>query len=102
MSRPEFVTHEDLERWSEIIDTDPRVPRHVAQQVLIREVCYAGLWLVEKLQDLDCPEDLIVRIQWNGGKQSFGRDTWEVHQKLLADYIDNKLLFEDDPEIDVN
>jgi thymidine kinase len=102
MSRPEFVSNEDLDRWSEVIDNDERIPKHVAQAVLIREVCYAGLYLVEQLEKLNCPDDLSVRIQWQGGKASFGRDPWEVHQKLLEDYIDNKLLFEDDPTVDMN
>lgn len=102
MSRPEFVTNEDLARWSEVIDNDPKIPSYVAQAAIIREVCYAGLWLVEMLQALNCHDDIIVRIQYQGGKQSFGRDTWEVHQKLLSDYIDNKLLFEDDPDVEVN
>lgn len=102
MTRPEFVTNEDINRWGDVIDNDPRIPEHIAKSAIIREVCYAGLWLVEQLQDLQCPEELIVRIQWNGGKASFGRDAWEVHQKLLSDYIDNKLLFDDDPSVDVN
>lgn len=47
MSRPKFISNEDLDRWSDIIDNDLTLPKHVAKEALIREVCYAGLWLAE-------------------------------------------------------
>lgn len=99
MRRPDFVTNEDIQRWSDIIDSDPTFPKDYADQVILREVCYAGLWLSEKLQALDCPLDLVFRIQWTAGKISFGRDAWEVHQQMLNDYIDNKLIFEADKDL---
>jgi hypothetical protein len=101
MSRPEFITHEEIERWSEKIDKDEllaSLPADFSQSPIIREVCYAGLWLVESLQNLNCPETIIARIQWQAGALSFGRDTWDVHQQILQDYKDNKLIFETDPD----
>jgi hypothetical protein len=56
------------------------------------------LYLVEQLMKLECPNELITRIQFTAGKISFGRDPWEVHLKILEDYKNNKLDFDTDPE----
>jgi len=94
MSRPEFISNEDIARWSENIDNDPRIPEAIANSPIIREVCYAGLWLSEQLEELKCPEDLIVRIQHAAGGLSFGRDIWDTHQKVLESYKNNEMEFE--------
>lgn len=99
MRRPDFVTNEDIDRWSSIIEADPTFPKDYADQVILKEVCYAGLWLSESLQAIECPDEMIIRIQWTAGRLSFGRDVWEVHQKMFNDYIDNKLVFESDKEM---
>ena len=93
MSRPEFITNEDIIRWSETIDRD--LPKHMSSDALIREVCYAGQWLVESLQDLQCPEEIITRIQYTAGRLSFGREPWAVHQMLLSSYQSDELVFEE-------
>ena len=54
MSRPESVTHEDIMRWSEKIDNDPLMDTALADNPIIREVCYAGQWLVDRLVELKC------------------------------------------------
>lgn len=87
MSRPEFVSNEDISRWSEIIDNDPSFPKDYSQQVILKEVCFAGIWLVEALQVTNCSDDDIQILQWNAGKLSFGRDPWEVHIKIYNDYL---------------
>jgi hypothetical protein len=94
MSRPEFVTNEDILRWSENIDNDDNIPAVVKDSAIIREVCYAGLWLAEELEKLNCTEDIITRIQFTAGRLSFGRDPWQVHQKMLEDYKNKELEFE--------
>lgn len=94
MSRPNFVNNEDILRWSEKIDSD--LPSDMADNAIIREVCYAGQWLVEKLFDLKCPLDIVSRIQYTGGRLSFGKDPWAVHQELLEAYQNNELVFEDE------
>lgn len=103
MPRPESVTNEDLARWSDIIDNDPQ-PEVVqlAQNPIIREVCYAGQWLADKLEELNCPGHLIGRMMYTAGGLCFGRkDPWEIHQNLLDKYIDGTLEFEAEPN-DVN
>ena len=52
-----------------------------------------GLWLVEELTKLSCPEIMIVRIQFSAGKASFGKDPWKIHQSFLDGYINNTLDF---------
>ena len=102
MNRPEFVSNEDIARWSKIIDNDTAVPKELLKLPIIREVCYAGIWLSEKLSELDCPDVLITRIQWTAGKLAYGRDVWKVHQDILEDYKENKLIFEDDEPSELN
>lgn len=102
MLRPNFVTENDILRWDIIIDNDPLLPKSLATSPTIREVCYAGLWLWDELEKLDCPEFVIVRIQDTAGKLSFGRDTWDVSAKLLESYKNNELVFEEDPDADIN
>ena len=97
MNRPEFITNEDIARWSDNIDRDPYFSPALLCSPLIREVCFAGLWLTEKLEKLNCPPTIITRIQWTAGKLSFGKDIWEVHQEILEKYKNNELVFEEDP-----
>src|SRR5579864_8030821 len=99
MPRPEHVTNEDLSRWSEKIDNDPLIPTYMAEQPHIREVCYAGQWLVEKLTELNCPDQLIGRMMYTAGQLCFGRkDPWLIHQEILEKFLDGTLEFEMDPE----
>ena len=97
MSRPEFVTAEDIARWSKEIDNDKSLPPNLSKSPVIREVCFAGLWLSEQLDTLGCPESLIVRIQYTAGKVSFGKDAWRIHQQFLDGYKNNTLDFATDP-----
>ena len=99
MPRPDSISEEDLLRWSNNIDNDPGFPKSLAASPTIREVCYAGLWLAEQLSLLDCPSEIIVRIQFTCGKLSFGRDPWEVNHMILQKYETNQLVFEEDPDI---
>lgn len=96
MKRPEFITNEDISRWSEIIDNDPTIPKELVQQAIVREVFYAGLYLSEQLEKLECPAELLVRIQFSAGKYSFGRDPWAAHLEILDLYKNNQLKFEKD------
>ena len=98
MPRPDFITEEDILRWNNNIDSDPNFPQSLAQVPLIREVCYAGLWLCEQLSNLECPDFVIVRIQDAAGRLSFGRDPWAVSQELITKYQNNELVFEEDPD----
>ena len=99
MPRPESITNEDLDRWSETIDNDPLVPVSMSQHPIIREVCYAGQWLADKLTELNCPDHLIGRMMYTAGKLCFGRkDPWEVHQDILNRFANGTLEFEMDPD----
>ena len=91
MSRPSFISTDDISRWSKEIDNDDNLPGGLIESPIIREVCYAGLWLCEELAKLSCPDSLIVQIQFTAGKMSFGKDVWQVHQQFLEDYKNNKL-----------
>lgn len=99
MPRPESITNEDLDRWSETIDNDPLITTGMAQNPIIREVCYAGQWLADKLNELNCPDHLIGRIMYTAGRICFGRkDPWQVHQDILTQFVEGTLEFEMDPE----
>lgn len=96
MSRPEFISNEDIDRWSEDIDNDPYISVGLSQNPIIREVMYAGLWLCEELLKLGCSDDMIARIRYTAGTISFGRDIWIVHQDMLERYKNNELTYEED------
>lgn len=102
MPRPESVTDEDIQRWSNNIKNNNQISPILANSPLIHEVCMAGLWLAEQLEIVNCPIILIPRIQWTAGKLSFGRDIWQIHQNILQEYKNNTLIFEEDPEEIVN
>jgi hypothetical protein len=93
MPRPDFITNEKISEYDEMIDSDPE-SQPLAASATIREVCYAGLYLAEELEKLQCPEEYILRIQYTCGQLSFGRDPWEVHQDILQRYQNNELQFE--------
>ena len=95
MSRPDFVTNEDIARWSENIDNDSALEQ-MRGITLIREMFYAGLWLAEQLQQNNCSPENIVRLQYTAAQLSFGKDPWQVHQEMLDDYINNRIEFEID------
>lgn len=102
MPRPNFITNHDIMRWSNLIDREKNMPLEVYNSPIVREVCYAGMWLIEELDKLNCPDIISVRIQWTAGKLSYGRDPWEVHQQILQDYNNNTLVFETDDSMELN
>lgn len=96
MTHP-FLSNQQLNAFDSLIDQDPYLPDPVKQDPILREVCRAGLWLVQRLQDNECPEDYLMRIQYTAGAASFGRDPWEVHQQYLTAYLEGDLDFEAEP-----
>lgn len=103
MSRPDSVTNEDISRWSEKIDSDPLMDTALAQNPIVREICYAGQWLVDKLSELECPDHIIGRIMYTAGALCFGRkDPWKVHQDILTRFVEGSLEYEPEPEGNLN
>jgi hypothetical protein len=90
MTRPKFISEKDIKKFNK------EIPESLRIDPILLEVIYAGKWLVERLIELQCSSDNILRIQWTAGQMSFGNDPWEVHQKILNDFLDNKLIFEED------
>lgn len=99
MPRPDFITEEDILRWNKAIDSSPQIPKEMAQSALIKELCYAGIYLSEQLVNLKCPDSLIFRIQFSAGKASYGKDPWDVHLQFLEGYKNNELDFEEDTNL---
>jgi hypothetical protein len=96
MSRPEFITAEDIQRWSEIVDKDVGIPETFKGFDLLREVLYASFWMAENLKKEGCPDEIIVRIQYTMGQLSFGHDPWQIAQEMLEAYKNNEMEFEFD------
>ena len=94
MNRPDFVTNEQIIKWSENIENDEYISPEFAEQPLLKEVLFASLFLAEELEKLNCPNDLITRIQYTAGAYSYGADPWEISQEILNNYKNNKLIFE--------
>jgi hypothetical protein len=91
-----FLTDEQVEKYNQQIKDD-KIPEKVLQEPLLMEVLYAGLYLVEQLKLLQCPDEYIVRIQYTAGAASFGREPWEIHQFYLDAYKNSELEFDLDP-----
>lgn len=96
MQRPEFVTSEDVQRWSDYVDNDKNLPPGFATYAPLREVLYASFWLAENLQQLGCSPELVTRIQYTMGALAFGKDPWVVAQEMLEAYKNNDMEFEID------
>lgn len=86
MKRPDFVCDDDIVRWSKELDDDPTIPKELIKEPILKEVCLAGMWLNEKLNELGCPSEMITKLQFGAGKQSYGKNIWEIHKKFLDDY----------------
>jgi len=77
--------------------------QNLAQNPIVREICYAGQWLADKLTELDCPDHLIGRMMYTAAQICFGRkDPWEIHLEILNRFIDGTLEFEMEPEENLN
>lgn len=96
MPRPDFVTNDDISRWSENIDNDVNLSVGLATNPIFREVLYAGLWLVEQLIDAGCPNEYITRIQFTAGQLSYKHDPWQIHQYVWKSYLNSELDFDTD------
>lgn len=84
--RPSSITQEDIKRWDENIASDQNLPEGFADDEKQREVCYAALWLFEKLAQLGCEEENIYKLQYTAGRLSYYNDPWEVHQQVVKTY----------------
>ena len=99
MPRPIDLTTEKLIEYDVIIDNDPLLDNLLANNPVIREVCYAGRWLCDKLKAINCPDYIIGTIMCCAGVASFGcEDTWEVHRIMLDQFIDGSLQVGDNFE----
>ena len=88
-----YASPEQIEQYDLLIDNDPYMG-DLKNNPEIREVCRAGLWMCEELSQLNCPEQLIVRIQFTAGKLSYNKNPWEIHNSILQDYKNNKLYID--------
>lgn len=98
MPRPSFITEQDIIRWDANMQNDPNISKSLLNSDTIKEVCYAGFYLGEELDKLNCPAELIVRIQFTAGTLSFGRDPWDISMDMLEKYKNNELNFEENPD----
>lgn len=101
-NRPDYVKDEDIARWSKNIESDPNIPPFILQSPVMREVCYAGLYLAEQLDELSCEDSLIAQIQFTAGRMCFGRDPWLVSDYMIKEYKAGNLQFEEEPNSDLN
>lgn len=100
MKRPDFVTNEQLSRWAEALDKDKFVPAFFKEADILREIMYAGFWLMEQLKELDCADHLIVQIQFTHGAMSYGNDTWKIADEILTAYKKGELELIDEDGVE--
>lgn len=100
MSRPEFITKEDVKKWADNIDNDPKMKQFGGslKNEGFREMCYAGLWLAETLDGLGAQREFIQRMQFTAGRMCLGRDPWDVSQFILKAYKNGEFDESSEPE----
>lgn len=98
MKRPDFVTDEDITRWTDELENDPMTPSPFKDEVLLREIIFSGMWLAEKLQDLHCPDHRIVQVQFAHGFECFGNDCWKKAEEILLAYENDEIDFSESDE----
>lgn len=88
--RPDFITDEQIAIWDEHIKRDEVlldvVPVELVNQPEIKEVLYAGLWVVEELTKMGYDDTVVADIQYAHGRQSFGNDTWQIARIFIDAY----------------
>lgn len=89
--RPSFISEQDISRWDSFIAHDPLIRIICANNPPLLEVLYAGFWLEEMLQNLQCSAELISRIKYTAGQLSFNQDPWQIAQEILTNYKENQL-----------
>jgi len=95
MKRPSSVTNEDIARWDENINNDPKLSRAISMFPMLKEVCFAGLWFAEELKKMGLSNEKITQLQFTAGRYSFGRDPWEAHQTVIDLYSKGEIKFEE-------
>lgn len=100
MKRPDFVTNEQITRWGEALDKDSLVPDFFKKAELLREIMFAGFWLMEELVKLKCESHVIVQVQFTHGAMSYGNDTWQIADDLLTAYKKGELVFIDEEGVE--
>lgn len=102
MSLHNFLSDDKYIEYTEKLKEDFSISDSLRENPIFREVCLAGYYLIDQLQELGCPELDIIKLQWHAGKCSFGRDPWEIHQQVIQDFKNDKLEFEPDEDYRVN
>jgi len=95
MYRPEYITEQDIERWNQVLLKNSDIPLSKIPSIIL-ELSYAGFWISEFLEKLNCDPVLITRIQFTAGKYSFGKDIWKAHDEILQLFINGELSFEEE------
>lgn len=91
MSRPEFITTEQVTAWDLNIQNDSMIPDYLKNEPIILEVMRSGLWVAEELDKLGCDRAMITQLQFTHGQLCFGRDPWEQASLIVNDYAAGNL-----------
>ena len=84
MPRPDEVTQEMIDRWEEgLKELPPDIPPEIMRMPKIKETCYAGNWLGDKLRKAGAGEDDIESICFAAGQKMLFSDPWDVAQEEL-------------------
>ncbi len=87
-ARPDFITEEQIAKWDTDLKNDTTlletIPLELINEPEMKEVLYAGLWVVEELTRMGYDSTTVSDIQYSHGRQSFGRDTWQI-AKIFVD-----------------
>lgn len=88
------LSSDQIQLYDDIIDNDNTIADEYKTDPTVREVMRAGLFLAHQLDNMKCPHETILRIQYTAGEMSFGHDPWEVVSELLEQYTSGTLEME--------
>ena len=97
--RPAYITPEDIVQWDQFLETDTLTPNYFKKSPELKEIFYAGFWLMQELDELGAEDHIIVQIQYTHGSLSYNNDPWKVAKELLDSYKDGTLTFVDEEEV---
>lgn len=93
-----YVSLNKILEYDFSINSDPLMSSDHKNSFDIREVCRAGLYLLEQLKKINCHPFLLNKIKWTAGFLSYKKDPWEIHNLVLEQYKNNTLVLEIDQE----
>jgi hypothetical protein len=89
----EYISNEQIKYYDSIIKQDKEISQNIKETPLILEVIRAGMFLYDRLKEVNCNPSKIEELQYQAGFLCFGRpNVWEIHETIYENYILNHFI----------